>query len=160
MHRKLPGVADSIWALPQTNPVVYSLPAMPKKKKRITTSGESTENLGSLGDMLKQAGFEASDPIDEPVENEIQKPDESDLSALGKLVVHKERKGRGGKTVTIIDGIDLDEASLKSMAKRMRKSLGCGSHIEDGRIVLQGDIVDRARMWLIENGARKSIALE
>ncbi len=121
---------------------------MGKKKKRNPVSLESKGSLGNLGDVLKQAGFKASKPVAEPIENETGKPIEHNLPALLKIVVQKERKGRRGKTVTIVGGIDLDEAGLKSTAKKMRKSLGCGSHIEDGRIVLQGDMVERARKWL------------
>ena len=42
----------------------------------------------------------------------------------GKLVIARTRKGRGGKTVTTVEGIDPKLAALDDVARDLRKALG------------------------------------
>jgi translation initiation factor 1 len=55
----------------------------------------------------------------------------------------------------VVDGLAGSPAALDAMARAMRKALGCGSWVEDGRVVLQGDRPDAAAAWLTRNGARQ-----
>ena len=54
----------------------------------------------------------------------------------GTLYILRDRKGRGGKTVTVIEGYNGD---LKAMLKRMQKLCGSGGSIKSGNIEIQGD---------------------
>ena len=63
-----------------------------------------------------------------------------------------ERKGRGGKTVTVIDGVSA--AQMKGVAKALRKHLGTAARVEGNDIVVQGDLRDRVASWLRAHGAR------
>jgi translation initiation factor 1 len=63
-----------------------------------------------------------------------------------KVIVRKERKGRGGKTVTLVEGV-LPHAR-EQLAAEMKRALGCGARIEGESIVLQGDLVERAKAFL------------
>lgn len=58
-----------------------------------------------------------------------------------ELKVSTERKGRAGKTATIIYGFpeDFPEAEISSLASRLRHSLGTGGSARGGEILLQGD---------------------
>lgn len=57
-----------------------------------------------------------------------------------KLVVAVERKGRGGKTATIIEGFDkLSDTEIKSLAKELKQSLGVGGSERGGSVLIQGD---------------------
>lgn len=57
-----------------------------------------------------------------------------------------QRKGRGGKTVTILSHLGISKAeTLSHWASVLGKSLGCGAGVEDGEIVLQGD--QRKRLY-------------
>ena len=75
----------------------------------------------------------------------------------GKLVVAHTRKGRGGKTVTTLAGITGGAAKLDEVARELRHALGCGSSVEDGQVVIQGDQVQRVAAWLEKQGARRVI---
>ena len=66
-----------------------------------------------------------------------------------KVVVRFTRKGHGGKTVTTVAGV-LPHAQ-EALCTEMKKALGCGARVEDGAIVLQGDLVDRAAV-VVETG--------
>ena len=57
--------------------------------------------------------------------------------------VGRETKGRGGKGVTIISDLPLDENGLTELATKLKTRLGTGGTIKDGRIEIQGDHRDR-----------------
>ena len=57
--------------------------------------------------------------------------------------VGRETKGRGGKGVTIISDLPLDETGLTELATKLKTRLGTGGTVKDGRIEIQGDHRDR-----------------
>lgn len=57
----------------------------------------------------------------------------------GKLVISIEKKGRSGKTATIISGFTVDNDELESLAKKLKTSLGTGGSARGGEILIQGD---------------------
>lgn len=80
------------------------------------------------------------------------------LNEIRKVVLRRERKGRGGKTVTLIEGLEgFDAPSLDELARQARKSLGCGAAVEEGIIVVQGDQRDRLETWLQSQGVKKIV---
>lgn len=73
-----------------------------------------------------------------------------------KVVVRRERKGRGGKTVTVVQCADgSDEAALEALAKALRKALGTAAHREERVVIVGGDIDDRVADWLSQRGAKR-----
>lgn len=74
-----------------------------------------------------------------------------------KVVISRERKGRAGKTVTVVRGVLLGGAALENFARDMRRALGTGGSVEDTLIVLAGDQVERAAEWLRANGATRIV---
>ena len=74
---------------------------------------------------------------------------------LEKVVVRKERKGHGGKTVTVIAGIA--PGALDELCGELKRALGCGARVEDGAVVLQGELVERAVAFLEGKGAARVI---
>jgi translation initiation factor 1 len=69
--------------------------------------------------------------------------------------VRRETGGRGGKTVTVVDGftgIGLPEK--EQLAKKIRGACGCGGTVKDGCIVIQGDQRETAARILEEAGFR------
>ena len=61
-----------------------------------------------------------------------------------RAVVRFEKKGRGGKMVTVIEQLALPEAELERWCSELKKELGCGGAVEGDNILLQGDL--RARL--------------
>lgn len=55
--------------------------------------------------------------------------------------VRRESKGRGGKTVTTIQGLILTLEELKALTAALKKRCGCGGSLKDGVIEIQGDHV-------------------
>ena len=129
------------------------------KQKPPPPGATAPRALGSLGELLRERGVAATDapaPAVPTVAASVAPPaGATDLTRVGRLVVRRERKGHGGKTVTVVDGRGLPPAALDTVARAMRKALGCGSWVDDGRVVLQGDRPDAAAAWLTRQGARQ-----
>lgn len=66
-----------------------------------------------------------------------RKPAKECLCLTGKLRVKKEVKGRGGKAVSVIEG--LPKSILKDVAQTLKRKLGTGGAIKGTTIEIQGD---------------------
>jgi len=67
------------------------------------------------------------------------------------LVVRHERKGHGGKTVTVIDGSRVQAATAErwaQLARDLRKALGVGARADGSTVVVQGELVERVSRFL------------
>ena len=60
-----------------------------------------------------------------------------------KLRVSMEKKGRGGKTVTLIRGFVGTEDDLKELGKLLKTKCGVGGSAKEGEIIIQGDFKQR-----------------
>ena len=68
--------------------------------------------------------------------------------------VQPTRGGKGGKTVTVIRGLELDQAGFKALLKKLKTRIGSGGTTKDGLIELQGDQVQIALDLLSKEGCR------
>jgi translation initiation factor 1 len=55
------------------------------------------------------------------------------------LKIQVSRKGKGGKTVTIVSGFQVSEATLVSLTKQLKNQCGTGGTMRDNEIEIQGD---------------------
>ena len=69
-----------------------------------------------------------------------------------RAVVRMERKGRGGKEVTIVEKLGLKGAVLETWCKDLKQALGCGGVVEGDAIILQGDLRPRIEAVLLKKG--------
>ncbi len=63
------------------------------------------------------------------------------ITSRGDGVVRlcRETKGRKGKGVTLVKGIDMPQDELKILAKELKKKCGTGGTLKNGIIEIQGD---------------------
>ena len=66
--------------------------------------------------------------------------------------VQPTRGGKGGKTVTVIRGLELDPDGLKALLKKLKTRIGSGGTAKDGVIELQGDQVELCLEYLKKEG--------
>lgn len=50
-----------------------------------------------------------------------------------------EKKGRGGKTATIVEGFEISDEEIEDIARGLRKKLGTGGSARGGEILIQGE---------------------
>jgi len=92
-----------------------------------------------------------------PAEAPAEKPDAArpGTPSVARAVVRLQRKGRGGKDVTVIEHLDLRPADREVWLRALKAALGCGGLIDDGALVLQGDQRSRLPDLLRARGVRK-----
>jgi translation initiation factor 1 len=83
---------------------------------------------------------------------QCRKPGAAVPPSDGVVRLFFETKGRGGKGVTVVRGLGLDEAALTALGKKLKTACGVGGTAKDGVIELQGDHRDRVLALLKEQG--------
>ena len=63
-----------------------------------------------------------------------------------------EKAGRGGKMVTIVDGLPDNDVFLKELSQDLKRACGTGGAVLEGAVQLQGDVRDRIRPVLAAKG--------
>ncbi|MBM4459498.1 MAG: stress response translation initiation inhibitor YciH [Chloroflexi bacterium] len=66
--------------------------------------------------------------------------------------IARSRKGRGGKTVTVISGLQHTPATFKELLSQLRTACGAGGAYKDGELEIQGDQRERVAEKLRELG--------
>jgi len=59
-----------------------------------------------------------------------------------------DRKGRKGKTVTLVTGLRHNPDTMEEIARILKERCGTGGTVKEGNIELQGDMRERARIEL------------
>ncbi|MDE6753515.1 MAG: translation initiation factor [Muribaculaceae bacterium] len=86
--------------------------------------------LGALKDSGMIPQDNTPDIVPENSEKKLQK---------ATLSVIIDRKGRKGKTATIIEGFEGSEEELEALAKTLKQKLGVGGSARGGEILIQGE---------------------
>ena len=76
----------------------------------------------------------------------------------GIVRIRRETKGRGGKTVTTVNGVGGTDTDLKVLARTLRKACGSGGSVKEGVIVIQGDHRVTVQAALEAQGYRVKLA--
>ena len=63
-----------------------------------------------------------------------------------------EKKGRGGKTVTVVYGLPKNAEFLKELGQELKRACGTGGTVVEDGIELQGDLRPRVRDVLAQRG--------
>ena len=101
----------------------------------------SWDDFQSMGDKTRL----------EPDQVDVPQPEEH-LNETDTIRLYKEKKGRKGKTVSIVKGLSLSEEGLEDLCKKLKTSCGVGGQVENTHIVLQGDQRDRIQKILTKLG--------
>jgi translation initiation factor 1 len=63
-----------------------------------------------------------------------------------------EKKGRAGKTVTVVYDLPQNEEFLKDLSQKLKRACGTGGAVVDDTIELQGELRERVRDILQQLG--------
>ena len=129
---------------------------MPRRKKPGPANPSSTQPFNNPFSSLAGIRQNLPNPEGPPTVHDHETVLGVDgLKNCGRLVLQRERKGHGGKTVTRLRG--LPPGLVPALRPVLKRSLGCGASVMDGQLVLHGDLGERAARWLREHGAREVI---
>jgi len=108
-------------------------------------------DLAAPGNPLQADAFSALQGLDiaalRPAPPDQPPPQASAEAApaksRGRVILRRETKNRGGKTVVVISGFPgagaLPGPALEELARLLRKQLGSGGSVDGREIVIQGD---------------------
>jgi translation initiation factor 1 len=76
----------------------------------------------------------------------------------GVVRLLRDRKGRGGKTVTLVAGVSGTAAELNKLASDLKRLCGTGGTLRGELIEIQGDVRERVKADLERRGYTVKIA--
>ncbi|MEI6896959.1 MAG: stress response translation initiation inhibitor YciH [Psychromonas sp.] len=90
----------------------------------------------------------------------VEKPQVKKVAPEGDGIVrlHRETKGRKGKGVTLIKGLQLDQQALKMLAKELKKRTGTGGAVKNFVIEIQGEQRELIKTLLEKKGYSVKLA--
>ena len=100
----------------------------------------------------------SSDQGDLRKQNQKSAPVNSLPAQQQTAYLHRESKGRGGKTVTLVKNLVLSEKDLKALAKRLKQACGTGGTVKEGMIEIQGEHRKKIAETLVNLGYKVKIA--
>jgi translation initiation factor 1 len=105
-------------------------------------------------DWKKRLGVVFSTNPDFTYEEEAQAEPATIEPQKQNLIVSIDRKGRGGKQVTLVTGFIGTSEDLAELGRALKVKCGVGGSAKDGEITIQGDFRDRVVALLKEMGYR------
>jgi translation initiation factor 1 len=134
---------------------------MGKKQKTRLDLQEGPAMQPLLGDLFRSRGLAAAGKEEpEPGRNSVPEGPSlpgPDLSGVSRIVLQFEKKGHGGKRATRVEGLPFGTEALNSLARELRREMGCGAWVEGGTLLLQGDLTERLRDWFEGKGAKRVV---
>ncbi len=97
--------------------------------------------------------------VPDPSEKEEEKPGTliSDKEkAQMKIYVSRDKKHRGGKQVTLIQGHDGPDIVMEQLLSKLKSMCSAGGSMKEGELIIQGDHVKKVIDYLIKTGYKQT----
>lgn len=95
-------------------------------------------------------GAKIDDGWSEVEEKKTSSKKETKLPSKHQLFFSKEK--RRGKVVTLVGEFQLEKNEAEELLKKLKKKLGCGGAFKDGFMEFQGELKEKLRTLLVEEG--------
>ncbi len=93
--------------------------------------------------------------VPDPNEKEEEKPGiliSDKEKAQMKLYVSRDKKQRGGKQVTLVQGHDGPDQVMEQLLSKLKSLCSAGGSLKDGELIIQGDHVKKVIDYLVKSG--------
>jgi len=95
---------------------------------------------------------EKAEPRNEKLKEKA--PVERKRPVLQIVTVRLDRKARGGKAVTVIEGLSMAQKDMEALLRQLKAGLGTGGTLRDACLEIQGDHRDALMLTLQKMGYR------
>lgn len=92
-------------------------------------------------------------PDNAPEEPKEEKMSQNHFVSKSIIRVHLEKKGRGGKPVSIVKGLKMTDTMMKEIERKLKSLCGVGGTQKNQEIIIQGDQRDKIINYLKTLGA-------
>ena len=99
-----------------------------------------------IGAEIEDGWAQLQTPRKTKISNEILEPH--------KHFLYFAKEKRRGKVVTLVGEFSLSDESANTLLKNLKKKLGCGGTYKEQMMEFQGDIKEKLRPLLVEEGFR------
>ena len=99
-----------------------------------------------IGADIDDSWAQVQTPRKSKIANDIEEP--------SKHFLHFSKEKRRGKTVTLVGEFFLSKTNATQTLKLLKKKLGCGGSFKDGFMEFQGELKEKLRPLLVEEGFR------
>lgn len=99
--------------------------------------------------------------VPDPAELQQEKNDAKDLltpqqKGQMKIYVSRDKKHRGGKQVTLIEGHTGPEKASTELLSKLKSMCSAGGSFKDGELIIQGDHVRKVIDYLLKSGYKQT----
>lgn len=112
------------------------------------------KDLQNLKDLFPD--MEAYEPSAEDQKEESPNvPISAETKSKMKLYVQRDKKHRGGKQVTLVEGFDGPEEAMQELHSKLKSLCSAGGSLKDGEMMIQGNHVRKVIDFLIKEGYKQ-----
>ncbi len=112
-----------------------------------SNSSRQTLSRKSVGHVTMEIMSTGNTRLVYSTEKEIPRKEirsENDLPAdlktsRQRIIIRLDRKGRGGKSVTVIEGLQMLQQEQSALLKQLKATIGTGGTMKDNALEIQGD---------------------
>lgn len=108
---------------------------------------------------LKNLFPDMESPTPDPEEAKEPSPDEQITErdkAQMKLYVSRDKKQRGGKQVTLIQGHEGPHDVMEQLLSKLKSLCSAGGSLKEGELMIQGDHVSKVIAFLVKSGYKQT----
>lgn len=112
------------------------------------------KDLQKLKDLFPDMEPYVPDPKEEttPEKESISAKEKSQM----KLYVSRDKKQRGGKKVTLVQGHEGPDDVMQELLSKLKSLCSAGGALKEGELIIQGDHVQKVISYLIKDGYKQT----
>jgi translation initiation factor 1 len=112
------------------------------------------KDLQNLKDLFPD--MEAFVPTEEEQKEEgTEEQISEEAKSKMRLYVLRDKKHRGGKQVTLVEGFDGPEKAILELHSQLKSLCSAGGSLKDGEMMIQGNHVRKVMDYLIKSGYKQ-----